>query len=81
MRRKREKLTYLLARNTAVQTGIRDFGLLFIRAGPIGTGGKYHSVDFNDIILPEHKKKLINYLITLIQQTNNQLIKQLNSTK
>lgn len=78
MRRKREKLTYLLARNTAIQTGIRDFGLIFIRAGPIGTGKKYHSVDFNEMILEKDKQKLIIFLITLIQKTNNQLFTQLN---
>lgn len=79
MRRKRETITYLLRRNTAIQTGIRDFGLIFIRAGPIGTRDKYHSVDFNEMILEKDKKKLIKILITLIQQTNNQLFKQLNS--
>jgi len=77
MRKNRKTLIREFHRNEAIQRGLRDFGLLFIRAGPIYIDGCRYSVNLAELMPDADHQELTNTIINQIQNKNNSILKTL----
>lgn len=77
MRKSRKTLIREFHRNEAIQKGLKEFGLLFIRAGPIYIDGSRYSLNLAEIMPEDSQEKLIIQIINQIQLQNNSILKQL----
>jgi hypothetical protein len=77
MRKSRKTLIREFHRNEAIQKGLKEFGLLFIRAGPIYIDGSRYSLNLAEIMPEDSQEKLIIQIINQIQVQNNSILKQL----
>ena len=77
MRKSRKTLIREFHRNEAIQKGLKEFGLLFIRAGPVYIDGSRYSLNLAEIMPEDSQKEITVQIINQIQIVNNSILKKL----